>query len=54
MDGAVRNLLLARLKEDSRFGEKRINDLSKFLRAYVQQQLRSHDPDLRDFAEAQK
>ncbi|MBC6478461.1 MAG: hypothetical protein GDA56_12450 [Hormoscilla sp. GM7CHS1pb] len=54
MDGAVRNLLLARLKENSRFGEKRINELSEFLLAYVQQQLRSHDPDLRDFAEAQK
>ncbi|MBO1348952.1 MAG: hypothetical protein EBE86_016890 [Hormoscilla sp. GUM202] len=42
------------MKENSRFGEKRINELSEFLLAYVQQQLRSHDPDLRDFAEAQK
>lgn len=54
MDTAVRNALLKKLKENPRFGEKRINELSDFLLTYVQQQLESHDPDIRDFAQAQK
>jgi CheY-like chemotaxis protein len=57
MDTVVRNALLKELKElkeNPRFGEKRINELSDFLLAYVQQQLDSHDPDMRDFAQTQR
>ncbi|ACC83833.1 response regulator receiver modulated translation initiation factor IF-2 [Nostoc punctiforme PCC 73102] len=54
MDTAVRNALLKELRENPRFGEKRINELSDFLLTYVRQQLDSYDPDIRDFAQAQK
>ncbi len=54
MDTVVRNALLKELKENSRFGEKRINELSDFLLAYVQQQLDSHDPHMRDFDQVQR
>lgn len=54
MDAAVRDTLLRELKENPRFGEKRINELSDFLLTYVRQQIESHDPDIRDFAQAQK
>lgn len=54
MDKVVRNVLLTELKVNSRFGEKRIHELSDFLLAYVRQQIESHDPDIRDFAQAQK
>ncbi|WP_445631747.1 glycoside hydrolase family 25 protein [Nostoc sp. DSM 114167] len=53
MDLSIRNVLLKRLQEDEKFGQQRINELSKFLLDYVQQQLQSDDPDLRDFAQAQ-
>jgi hypothetical protein len=54
MDGAIRNALLSRLKEDENFGQPRINDLSDFLLDYVRQQLHSDDPDIHDFAQAQQ
>ncbi|WP_254625810.1 AAA-like domain-containing protein [Nostoc sp. TCL240-02] len=54
MDTAVRNALLRELKENPHFGEKRINELSDFLLTYVRQQLESYDPDIRDFAQAQR
>jgi len=54
MDVAVRNELLKRLKEDSRFGEKRINELSNFLLAYVRKDLNSSESDKRDFAQSQR
>ncbi|NTW21106.1 MAG: hypothetical protein HGA42_16630, partial [Nostocales cyanobacterium W4_Combined_metabat2_030] len=54
MDVAVRNELLKRLKEDARFGEKRIKELSNFLLAYVRKDLSSSEPDKRDFAESQQ
>ena len=54
MDTAVRNALLRELKENPRFGEKRISELSDFLLTYVRQQLDSYDPDIRDFAQAQR
>jgi len=54
MDVAVRNELLKRLQEDSRFGEKRINELSNFLLAYVRKNLNSSEPDQRDFAQSQR
>jgi tetratricopeptide (TPR) repeat protein len=54
MDLAVRNALLKRLKEDKKFGKQRINELSDFLLEYIQQQLQSDDPDIRDFAQNQR
>jgi uncharacterized protein YkwD len=54
MDVVVRNVLLSRLKEDEKFGQKRINKLSDFLLDYVRQQLWSDDPDIQDFAQAQR
>ncbi|MBW4627050.1 MAG: tetratricopeptide repeat protein [Brasilonema octagenarum HA4186-MV1] len=54
MNLAVRNLLLSQLKEDEKFGQQRIHEISEFLLNYVQQQLLSDDPDIRDFAQAQQ
>ena len=54
MDLAVRNELLKGLKEDEKFGQQRINELSDFLLGYVRQQLQSDDPDIRDFAQVQQ
>ncbi len=53
METEVRNALLRELKVNPRFGEKRIHELSNFLLVYVKQQLESHDPDMRDFAQVQ-
>ncbi len=50
----VRNELLKRLKEDKRFGQQRIDELSEFLLEYAQQLLYSDDPDIRDFARVQQ
>jgi CheY-like chemotaxis protein len=54
MEKEVRSSLLSELKINPRFGSQRINELSDFLLAYVQQQLDSPDLDTRDFAQAQK
>ncbi len=54
METEVRNALLRELKVNPRFGEKRIHQLSDFLLVYVKQQLESHDPDIRDFAQVQR
>ncbi|MDF5718923.1 MAG: formylglycine-generating enzyme family protein [Rhizonema sp. PD37] len=54
MNVVVRNVLLNRLQEDDKFGQKRINELSDFLLNYVRQQLQSDDPDIKDFALAQR
>jgi transcriptional regulator with XRE-family HTH domain len=54
MDTAVRNSLLNRLKDDKKFGQQRINELSDFLLVYVRQQLQSNDQEVRDFAQAQR
>ncbi|NJR73658.1 MAG: hypothetical protein HC773_08200 [Scytonema sp. CRU_2_7] len=54
MDVVVRNALLSRLKEDEKFGQQRIYELSNFLLDYIRQQLQSDDPDIRDFAQAQR
>ncbi|MDF5712806.1 MAG: formylglycine-generating enzyme family protein [Rhizonema sp. NSF051] len=54
MNVVVRNILLNRLQEDDKFGQKRINELSDFLLNYVRQQLQSDDPDIKDFALAQR
>src|SRR5437763_956657 len=53
MKVTVRHELLNQLKADERFGPQRITELSNFLIKYVRQQLDSHDPDVRDFAQAQ-
>ena len=54
IDLAVRNELLNRLKEDEKFGQQRIQELSNFMLYYVQQQLQSDDLDIRDFAQTQR
>lgn len=54
MDNAVRNELLRRLKEEPQFGEKRINELSDFLLAYVRKDLNSSESDKQDFAQSQQ
>ncbi|HEY9743195.1 MAG TPA: peptidoglycan-binding protein [Coleofasciculaceae cyanobacterium] len=54
IDTAVRNVLLSRLKENESFGQQRIHELSDFLLAYVQPQLQSNDPDIRNLAQAQR
>jgi uncharacterized protein YjbI with pentapeptide repeats len=54
MDLAVRNELLSRLLQDENFGQERINHLSEFLLNYIRHQLRSDDPDIYDFAQAQR
>ncbi|MBD2525150.1 HEAT repeat domain-containing protein [Nostoc sp. FACHB-133] len=54
IDWAIRNELLNRLKNNPRFGQQRILELSNFLVAYMREQLNSSNPDTRDFAQAQK
>jgi hypothetical protein len=54
MDADVRIELLRQLKDDSRFSQQRLQELSDFLLTYVQQQLNSPDLDTRDLAHAQK
>ncbi len=54
MDMEVRKILLSCLEENKNFGQQRINELSNFLSAYVQSQLQSNDPEIRDFAQAQQ
>lgn len=54
MDETVRKELLQRLSEDENFGQQQIKKLADFLLEYVQQQLNSNDPDIQDFAQAQK
>ena len=54
MDVEIRGELLQRLKQDPKFGQERIIQLSDFLLQYVQQQLKSDDIDIREFAKVQK
>jgi len=54
IDLAVRNQLLRQLKEDEKFGQQRIQELSHFMLYYVRQQLHSDDPDVKDFAQTQR
>jgi formylglycine-generating enzyme required for sulfatase activity len=54
IDLAVRNQLLRQLKEDEKFGQQRIQELSHFILYYVRQQLHSDDPDVKDFAQTQR
>jgi uncharacterized protein len=54
MDSAVRTELLSDLRANPQFGSQRLNELSSFLLKYVKQQVESHDPDIRDFAQVQQ
>ncbi|KYC41247.1 hypothetical protein WA1_22545 [Scytonema hofmannii PCC 7110] len=54
IDLAVRNMLLSQLKDDEKFGQQRIYELSNFLLVYVRQQLLSDEPDTYDLAQAQR
>ena len=54
MDRTVRNILLKQLKETVNFGPTRINELASFLLTYIKNQIKSDDPDVRDFATAQR
>ena len=54
MDVVVRKQLLNLLQNDKNFGQKRIYELSNFLIGYIQLQLYSEDPDIKDLAEAQQ
>ncbi|NEP46136.1 MAG: hypothetical protein F6K35_45850, partial [Okeania sp. SIO2H7] len=54
MEDTVRSKLLEQLKEERNLGQKRIIELSHFLNEYVRQQLYSDDPDIQDFARAQR
>ncbi|WP_414579478.1 hypothetical protein [Anabaena sp. CCY 9402-a] len=53
MDLAIRNLLVKHLKEDKRFGQARINELSDFLLDYIRQQFQSDDFDT-EFVQSQR
>jgi formylglycine-generating enzyme required for sulfatase activity len=53
MNMAVRNTLLSQLKDNEKFGQQRLEELSDFLLYYIQQQLNSDDPDIREFAKVQ-
>ncbi|BAZ12918.1 hypothetical protein NIES4071_47520 [Calothrix sp. NIES-4071] len=54
IDLAIRSLLLSQLKADEKLCQTRLNELAEFLLHYVQKQLDSEDPDIKDFAQAQK
>lgn len=54
MDEAIRNELLKQLRAADNFSQTRIIELSDFLLNYVRQQLLSNDPDIQDFAHAQR
>src|SRR5438067_1610867 len=51
-EGTSSTYLLYGMRSD--VARQRINDLSNFLRKYVQRQLSSHDLDIRNFAQAQQ
>ena len=51
---SVRRELLQRLTADPALGPRRVKELAQFLSNYVQVQLRSEDPDIRDFSQAQQ
>jgi len=54
MDAAVRIELLNQLQNDPHFGSQRIQQLADFVLTYVQHQLNSPDPDLREVARTQR
>ncbi len=50
MDTEIRNELLHRLKNDSRFGEQRLMEIAEFLIDYTKDYIYSNDPDTQCFA----
>ena len=54
MDTTIRSALLRRLQADEKFGPQRIQQLSEFMLDYIQNQLHSHNPDVKDFAQSQR
>lgn len=54
MPRAVRIQLLKKLQFNTNFGEQRIRELHDFLLLYVQNNLQNDDPDVKDFAQAQR
>lgn len=54
MDRDVRAALLEQLKQDDRFGQPHLQELSDFLLIYIRQDFSSTDLDTRDIAQAQK
>lgn len=54
MDRFIRNELLRHLREDPIFGARRVEAIAQFVSSYVQEQSKSDDPDMRDFAQAQQ
>jgi YcxB-like protein len=54
MDAAVRIELLKQLQNEPLFGQQRIQQLAEFVLSYVQHQLNSPDPDLREVARTQR
>jgi Right handed beta helix region/TIR domain len=54
MDKVVRQELLAELTQKGNLGQRRLDELSRFLSDYVHQQLNSPDQDARVFAQAQQ
>ena len=53
MDQQVRKALLEHLEQNQNLGTGRIQELARFLEAYVQPLLKSDNVDFRDFAQAQ-
>lgn len=54
MPRAVRVQLLKKLQFNTNFGEQRIRELHDFLLLYIQNNLQNDDPDIKDFAQAQR
>ncbi|MBA2682139.1 MAG: TIR domain-containing protein [Ktedonobacteraceae bacterium] len=54
MDVSIRAQLLNELQDNPHFGLARIEELSGFLRDYVQEQLKSPDPVILDLAQSQR
>ncbi|MCC5664755.1 CHASE2 domain-containing protein [Nostoc sp. CHAB 5784] len=54
MDLAIRKELLKCLKEDPDFGIQRLDELANFVLDYIHPQFRNDDPDIQDFAQAQR
>ena len=54
MDRFIRNELVRQLREDPAFGARRVEAIAQFVSSYVDEQAKSDDPDIRDFAQAQQ
>ncbi|MGP1375591.1 MAG: hypothetical protein ACTS3T_22380, partial [Almyronema sp.] len=54
MSGDTRKALLDLLEQNGSFGRSRVQQLAQFLEIHVKPKLQSDDPDMRDWAEAQR